>query len=436
LRPSTTSAPIWPGDWAPDPFAHGVTRPLTVPDDTKLPLELLRAALAAVDGESAVRRALTAQSLPGPCHVIALGKAAAAMALGARSVLGARLERALVVSRPGHLDDALCGDSRFCCLEADHPVPGRRSLAAGRALMDFIEATPRDQSLLFLISGGTSSLVEVPVAGVDGDALARLNDWLLGAGLDIAAMNRIRSALSAIKGGRLALCLAGRPVLGLLISDVPGDDPAVIGSGLLAAGAPSAPWPSLPPELAWVQSHAQAPLSPAQVPGFPLRVVASLDQACAAVEAAALERGLPVSRHGEFLRGEAGTQGEALARFLLQAGPGVHVWGGETHVQLPANPGRGGRNQHLALAAARVLAGHEGVRLLAVGTDGSDGNSHDAGALVDGRTVARGEAAGLDVEACLARADSGRFLAECGALIHTGPTGTNVMDLVIGVVDD
>ncbi|MFN2348651.1 MAG: glycerate kinase [Thioalkalivibrio sp.] len=413
-----------------------MTRPFTALAESKLPLELLRAGLAAVDGASVVRRALTAQSPPGPCHVIALGKAAAAMALGARSVLDERLERALVVSRPGHLDEALCGDLRVRCLEADHPVPGRRSLAAGKALMGFIDATPGEQCLLFLISGGTSSLVEVPVAGVDADRLARLNDWLLGAGLDIGAMNRIRSALSAIKGGRLAQRLAGRPVQGLLISDVPGDDPAVIGSGLLCAGAQQASWPCLPPELDWVASHTQPPLTPEQVPRFSLKVVASLEQACAAVETAALERGLPVSRHGEFLRGEAGSRGEALARFLMQAGPGVHIWGGETHVHLPANPGRGGRNQHLALAAARVLAGHEGVRLLAVGTDGSDGNSPDAGALVDGRTVARGEATGLDAGACLARADSGRFLAEAGALVHTGPTGTNVMDLVIGVVGE
>jgi hydroxypyruvate reductase len=300
--------------------------------------------------------------------------------------------------------------------------------------MEFIESTPPEHNLLFLISGGASSLVEVPVTGVSGQRLTALNTWLLGAGLDIAAMNRVRSALSRIKGGRLGQHLAGRRLRALLISDVPGDDPAVIGSGLLAAGTVLAPWPVLPAHLEWVGRCAQQPLLPAEVPRFPLRVVANLDRACAAAETTARDKGLPVFRHREFLDGEAAATGEALAHTLMDAEPGVYVWGGETRVMLPPNPGRGGRNQHLALAAARVLAGHDGVRLLAAGTDGSDGNSLDAGALVDGGTVSRGEASGLDASACLEKADSGRFLAAAGDLIHTGPTGTNVMDLVIGVV--
>jgi glycerate 2-kinase len=413
-----------------------VNPPASTLSDPRLPLELFRAALAAVDGEAAVRRALTDAPPATPCHVVALGKAAAAMARGARSVLGEGLRRALVVSRPGHLGPAPCSDSRFRCLEADHPLPGLRSLAAGGALLDFIRDTPADEPLVFLISGGTSSLVEVPVSGVDLERLAELNQWLLGAGLDIGAMNRVRSALSCIKGGRLAQLLEERHVSALLVSDVPGDDPAVIGSGLLVAGSPRSPWPDVPPSLAWVEDLAQAPLTPEQVPQFPLRVVASLDLACEAVLAEARGRGLPVHRHAEFLHGEAAETGARLARMLLEAEPGVHLWGGETQVHLPRQPGRGGRNQHLALAAARVLAGHRGVRLLAAGTDGTDGSSDDAGALVDGGTVARGEAAGLDARLCLERADSGRFLAGSGDLIHTGPTGTNVMDLVIGVVED
>lgn len=409
-------------------------RAVTALDDPQLPLVLLRAALSAVEGQAVVRQALSESPPEGPCHVIALGKAAAAMARGARSVLDGGLARALVVSRQGHLDFTLCSDPRIRCVEADHPVPGPHSLEAGRQLLAFIDSTPADQCLLFLISGGTSSLVEVPVSGVCGERLAALNDWLLGAGLDIAVMNRVRSALSRIKGGRLGQRLAGRRLRALLISDVPGDDPAVIGSGLLAAGTVLAPWPVLPAHLEWVGRCAQQPLLPAEVPRFPLRVVANLERACAAVEAAARDQGLPVFRHREFLEAEAAATGEALARTLLDAEPGVHIWGGETRVTLPPEPGRGGRNQHLALAAARVLAGHDGVRLLAAGTDGSDGNSLDAGALVDGGTVSRGEAVGLDAAASLEKADSGRFLDAAGDLIHTGPTGTNVMDLVIGVV--
>lgn len=405
--------------------------------DPRLPVELFQAALAAVHGEAVVRHALSEDLPPGPCRVIALGKAAAAMAEGAPAALSARLERALVVSREGHLDPSLCADPRFHCLEADHPVPGPRSLSAGGAMLAFLDETPGDRSLLFLISGGASSLVEVPVAGVDADRLAALNRWLLGAGLDIATMNRVRCALSRIKGGRFGQRLSGRPVRGLLISDVHGDDPAVIGSGLLAAAECRASWPDFPPALSWVEQLAQAPLPSGQAPGVSLRVVASLDLACRAVMDEGRACGLPMFRHEEFLDGDAARTGERLARTLLAAGrPGVHLWGGETRVRLPARPGRGGRNQHLALAAARMLAGHDGVRLLAAGTDGSDGNSDDAGALVDGGTVMRGETAGLDAERCLDGADSGRFLAEAGDLIRTGPTGTNVMDLVIGVMAD
>ncbi|WP_026186413.1 glycerate kinase type-2 family protein [Thioalkalivibrio thiocyanodenitrificans] len=413
-----------------------MTRLASTLADPQLPLALFRAALAAVDGETVVREALTDARRGSPVHVVALGKAAGTMIRGARSALGADLKRALAVSRPGHLDADLCADSRIRCLESDHPLPGARSLSAGRALLAFIEDTPGDEPILFLISGGTSSLVEVPVDGVDAGRLADLNRWMLGAGLDIAAMNRARSALSRIKGGRLAERLAGRPARALLISDVPGDDPAVIGSGLLVAGEPRGAWPEFPGELDWVEELARAPLRPGDIHAPPLRIVASLGRACEAVVEAARRRGLPVFRHSEFLDGEAAATGARLARMLLDAEPGVHVWGGETHVHLPEHPGRGGRNQHLALAAARVLAGHDGMRLLAAGTDGSDGNSDDAGALVDGGTVARGETAGLDAGQALARADAGRFLAASGDLVHTGPTGTNVMDLVIGVVAD
>jgi glycerate 2-kinase len=400
--------------------------------DRKLPLALFQAALAAVDGEAAVRDAL--DPARAPTHVVALGKAAAAMARGARTALGDGLARALVITRPGHLDADLCADVRVECLESAHPLPGARSLEAGAALLAFIDTTPRDEALLFLISGGTSSLVEVPVPGIDAERLAALNRWLLGAGLDIAAMNRVRSALSAIKGGRLAGRLGGRSARALLISDVPGDHPAVIGSGLLVAGEPRGEWPTVPGDLAWVDELAQAPLRPGDLTPPELEIVASLGKAMGAVVGAARARDLPVFRHDEFLADEAAATGERLARQLLGAEPGVHVWGGETHVHLPEHPGRGGRNQHLALAAARLLAGHRHIRLLAAGTDGSDGNSEDAGALVDGGTVARGEAQGLDAGECLACADSGRFLAASGDLIHTGPTGTNVMDLVIGVV--
>jgi glycerate 2-kinase len=137
--------------------------------------------------------------------------------------------------------------------------------------------------------------------------------------------------------------------------------------------------------------------------------------------------------HDRFLDGEAAAVGAALAADLVQGPTGMHIWGGETTVHLPAHPGRGGRNQTLALAAALALKGVPGVALLAAGTDGTDGPGADAGALVDGSTVERGTADGLDPCQCLETANAGSFLEASGDLIQTGPTGTNVMDLAIGV---
>jgi glycerate 2-kinase len=141
---------------------------------------------------------------------------------------------------------------------------------------------------------------------------------------------------------------------------------------------------------------------------------------------------LPVQVHEPFVDGPAGPAGRRLARALLGGPPGLHIWGGETTVVLPDSPGRGGRNQHLALAAAIELSGRPDVLLLSAGTDGTDGPTDDAGALVDGATLERARDAGLTAAASLARADSGTLLEASGDLIRTGPTGTNVMDLILG----
>jgi len=406
-------------------------------------LKIMNASLGAVNGRGCVARYLdqARPDLPdGPWYLFAVGKAAPAMAAGAREALDGAIAGGLLITKDGHCAQAGAtgaSDGVWPCLEAGHPRPDARSLAAGERLTAFLDALPAGAPVLSLISGGTSALVEVPVAGIGLDELGRVNDWLLGSGLDILAMNRIRSALSAIKGGRLTAHLRGHPVVNLLISDVPGDRPEVIGSGLLVAppAVPSPPEEALPDWLARLLAEAGAgpALAPRDPTGIDTRIVASnADARRAAVEAAAA-LGLAAHDHGEALAGDGAACGASLAETLCQGPPGVHVWGGETTLRLPERPGRGGRNQHLALAAAQALAGREGVWLLALGTDGTDGPTEDAGALVDGSTVGRGEAEGLSAQDCLERADAGRFLAASGDLIQTGPTGTNVMDLVIGL---
>ena len=398
-------------------------------EQRKLLLTIYRAALAAVAGDRVVRRWLGEHPQPEPMGLVAIGKAGEQMAAGALAVAGAGVSAGLAIIKAGQRQGLLEPFPVVEVIESDHPVPGPASLAAGRALLRFIEDQPARRKLLFLLSGGASSLVEVPEPGVDLALLRRTNEWLLGSGLDIARMNAVRQRLSAIKGGKLLRWLRDRPVEVLLISDVRGDDPAIIGSGLLCPPEEVPGLPRLPPWLA----GSLPPSRTVTLPPPPHHLVATLGQALAAAAEKARETGLPVHLDPDYLEGDAREQGEAFARFLLEAPPGIHLKGGETTVRLPPHPGRGGRNQHLALAAARIIAGRPGILVLAAGTDGSDGPTDDAGALVDGGTLERGRLHGLDAEEMLLSADSGTFLEAAGDLVQTGPTGTNVTDLLIGL---
>ncbi len=404
-------------------------------DHRELLQHLFRAALDRVGGRPAVRHALEQDRPDGRFHLLAIGKAAAAMTQGAMDALGDGLIGGLVITKTGHLSHAVTDDGRFRCLEAAHPVPDERSLAAGEAAVEFLEGLPAGDEVLLLVSGGASSLVERLPEGVSAEHLAELNRWLLGQHLAIDAINAVRRAISRIKGGRLALHLQGRPARLYLVSDVPGDDPAVIGSGLFVPGQSPGSVPDGAPD--WVhRAAAEVPGPPDEnapaVAGLQQRIVARNGDALEAVRARAQHLGLPVTLHEKQLGGDALRAGERIAEALIHGPAGVQVWGGETTVALPDDPGQGGRAQALALTAAACIEGYRGLWLLAAGTDGTDGPGDAAGALVDVQTCFRGRQAGLDPEACLEAADSGRFLEASGDLLRTGPTGTNVMDVVIG----
>lgn len=393
---------------------------------------LLDAALSSVDGKAVVTNALRQSREPFGA-IVAIGKAASAMLEGALEVLPDT--PALLITKGGHVSPVLRHLAGVEIMEAGHPLPDARSLHAGRRLLDFIAAAPADCSVLFLLSGGASSLVEVLPDGIQLGDWQRVNAWLLGSGLDIHAMNAVRKRLSCIKGGRLLEPLGGRCAVVLMISDVPGDDPASIGSGPLSPCA-DVPLPDNLPD--WMRDLLDtAPPMPAvddpRWASVESCILASNTTALDAAVRAAFCLGVPVHRSDEFLCGDAREAGERLVRQLIDGPPGVYLWGGETTVNLPENPGRGGRNQHLALTAALALEGHEGITLLAAGTDGTDGPTEDAGACVDGSMVAAIRAAGIAPEDALSRADSGTALAVVDALIRTGPTGTNVMDVVIAL---
>jgi glycerate 2-kinase len=330
------------------------------------------------------------------------------MALGAHDALGTAIERALVITKDGHVAPQLSAIPGVEVLESSHPMPDERSLAAGARLLRWVEELPEFVDPVFLVSGGSSSLVEVLVPGTSFADLARLTAEGLATGIDIGELNARRVRHSLIKGGRLTSRLKGRSARALFISDVPGDDPRVIGSGLLGPAAEG-------------------------VDRVERTVVASIDHALATVVAAAAEIGLGAEPSLRRFDGDVMRLAVRFAHELDLSTVEVRVWGGESTVQLPERPGRGGRNQHLGLAVARLIAGHPDLMLLAAGTDGTDGVTDDAGALVDAETCARLALAELDTDTCLRGADAGAALAAAGDLVHTGPTGTNVGDLVIGL---
>ena len=379
---------------------------------------LFNAGVDAVGGRQATQRTLQQFSLPKQVHLVALGKAADSMAAGALAVLGDKLISGLVITKHDHLSQAIREDERLECHEAGHPVPDDASLVAGERLFDYVAAVPADHMLVFLVSGGTSALVEHLNEGLDLTDLKRETDQLLASGAAIGEMNRHRRTLSRIKGGKLANRVQCQ-VLQLLISDVPGDKPGDIGSGLLVPDEAT----GMGPELAvWdsIDTH----------------IIASSGIAQEAVAAAAEYLGLPVCQATGNLDGDMPDVVARLADVLssddLQ--PGVYIWGGEPTLVLPPSPGRGGRNQHLALSLVEHVAGSRPCSVLVCGTDGTDGPTADAGGLVHEQTLARAREAGLDIDDYLARADAGNCLAQLDALVTTGPTGTNVMDLAIAVV--
>jgi hydroxypyruvate reductase len=399
-------------------------------------LRMYQAALTRVSGSDAVRRYLEQHPLEGKHCLVAIGKAAASMSLGALDACSKDIEAGLVITKHGHLDEGLDKYPGVRCVESDHPVPSEASLAAGGSLLEFIDQSPDDARFLFLISGGASSLVEVLTEGMALERLREVTDALLAGGLSITKMNQVRRSISRIKGGRLAGYLKGRKTTCLLISDVPGDDPAVIGSGpLVNVEQGDVGLPGLPEKMRDLLSDIELVPAPeaSAFKSITVEVIATLEDAKQAAAAEAERLGYDVTLHPEFLEDDAEEAAQSLTRQLAEAAPGVHIWGGETAVTLPSDPGRGGRNQHLALKAAVELRGKQGLYLLAAGTDGTDGPTEDAGALVDGATIARGESGGGSPEEALRRFDAGTFLEASGDLIRTGPTGTNVMDLVIGL---
>jgi len=399
-------------------------------------------ALDSVAGDAAVLSALQQQQFGERVHVLAIGKAADSMVNGALAGLNGKISRALVVTKYGHAGELIREDPRIIVHESAHPVPDQASLDAGRQVMDFLSTVPDNDELLVLLSGGASALLEVLPDGMALEDLSRLTDYLLGSGMDITQMNQVRRSVSCVKGGRLAQCLSGGRVRQYLISDVPGNRLQDIGSGPLAESSDSEELIKALALPEWIEEFRRwvpAVPGPEQIKlaAIDSRVVASAEIAKQAAVDSAKALGFVVHESKGHLHNEVSDNAEMIAKTLLDPSSqqGIYVWVGESTLVLPGNPGRGGRNQHLAALLIPRIAGHN-ITVLCGATDGTDGPTSDAGAVVDGQTQAAGIALGLDLNHHLNTADSGNYLEQVGALLTTGPTGTNVMDMVIALKPD
>ncbi len=421
---------------------------------------ILRAGVRGADPQRLVAAALslgrTKLTTRGRTLLCAVGKAAPAMARGALAALAAQgvvPDDGLVVVPPGLAVGGGLGD--LPVLRAGHPTPTAGSVAAAGRALALAEAAGAGDLLLVLLSGGASALLSAPPPGVGLDDVASLTTGLQRAGATIAELNCVRRHLSRVKGGLLAACAAPAAVSALLLSDVIGDRPEVIGSGpcspdpssyddalevlrrhgLADGGLPAAVVEHLRAGSAGERAETPRP-GDERLRRAEVRVIGSNADALLAAAEEAAARGYRPFTLTRTLSGSARAAGArlaALARALRTDDSSVGsrlcvLAGGETTVKVRGD-GRGGRNQELALAAALELEGSSGALLAAAGTDGVDGPTDAAGALADGRTVARGAALGLSAAEHLARNDAYSFFGPLHDLLLWGPTGTNVMDL-------
>ncbi len=369
---------------------------------TKQALEQIwNAAIDAVAGRPAVINAIDTDESFAPDLIIAVGKAAAGMCHGARECYPDC--PALVVTKYDHADDALRAAKNIEIIESGHPIPDQNSLQAGQALLDRVSGMVEGSRLLMLVSGGASALAEALPEGMSLDELQAIADEMIATGKTIGEINARRKQTSLIKDGKLIETFNGAELRVYAVSDVEGDGIATIGSGL-------------------------GDCHRARVPARS-RIIASNTLARNQGAACAKALGYDVKLNAETLYGDVFELASDLGARISSATSGIYIWGGEPTVVLPDNPGRGGRNQSLALALAEHIQGRDDITILVAGTDGTDGPTDAAGGLVDGNTWTDAARDALE------RADAGTCLEQNDALFVTGPTNTNVMDLAIAIVD-
>jgi hydroxypyruvate reductase len=428
-------------------------------------LKMARAAIEAADPEISVLEAVRSDDDGiaigdwsaswddiGRVIVVGAGKAACPMARAIEDVLDERIDAGVVVTKDGSVEPT----HRIQVRVAAHPVPDQNGVDAASEILELVSELDERDLVIVLLSGGGSALLVAPADGISLDDKQITTNALLASGATIHEINTVRKHFSRVKGGQLARACGPAAVVTLALSDVIGDSLDVIASG------PTVPDTSTYGDaLAVIDRYGLRETLPKSVverfrrgaagdlPETPkpgddafrrsvVRIVGSNRTALTAAADAARANGYEPRVLTSSLRGEA----REVANVLVAIAEGVAnsdrpcglICGGETTVTLGSNPGTGGRNQELALAAALEIDGRDDIVVLSVGTDGTDGPTDAAGGIVDGESVRRAREAELDVRDALRRHDAYPLLAEIDDLVVTGPTGTNVMDVVIVLV--
>ncbi|MDK2785854.1 MAG: glycerate 2-kinase [Thermotoga sp.] len=408
----------------------------------KTAIEIVKNSIESVLPDRAVKDTLKDLNLQD-VFLVSVGKAAWRMAKAAFDVLNGKIRKGIVITKYGHSEGPI---DDFEIYEAGHPIPDENTMRATRRVMEIVEELNEKDTVLFLLSGGGSALFELPMEGVSLEELQEITDSLLKCGANIEEINTVRKHLSQVKGGRFAEKIFPARVVTLVLSDVLGDRVDMVASG------PTCPDTSTSEEAIRILERYRISVSnevkkalsketPKHLSNVEIHVLGNVQKVCEAAKKIATEKGFNSEILTTTLDCEAKEAGRFIASIMKEIKfrdrplekPAAVIFGGETVVHVKGN-GLGGRNQELALSAAIALEGVEGVVLCSAGTDGTDGPTDAAGGIVDGRTARILKEMGEDPVEYLENNDSYNALKKAGALLKTGPTGTNVNDLIIGLV--
>ena len=400
---------------------------------------IIHSSISAVMPDAAVRRALEGAALSGRVVLVAAGKAAWQMTKAASDLLGSRIDDGIVITKYGHVKGPIPG---IRCMEAGHPVPDANSFAATEEALKLVSRLNAEDTVLFLLSGGGSALFEKPL--IPGEELRDITEQLLGCGADIVEINTIRKRLSAVKGGRFAQCCAPAKIFSIVLSDIVGDPLDMIASGPAYPDGSTCQqaWEIVEKYGLRISAEASACLdmeTPKELQGVTTQITGSVRELCGAAADAAKRMGYDAQILTTEMTCQARDAGVWLAQIARSyagcGGKKAFIAGGETVVRVTGT-GKGGRNQELALAAAAGIDGMKNVCIFSVGSDGTDGPTDAAGGYADGTTAGALRDLGISIDEVLGNNDAYHALRKTGGLVITGPTGTNVNDVAVVLIDE